>query len=306
MHSANNQYKSYKIKGSVRDYMQHIRNEIPNNADRRLIREQLIPVINHIERINLNYYPDFSPILKQYGFTSRNIRDFINLNFERLSRNIIFPHERQIIKSNDNEKSIMLIRLILESAEEFLNSIIYFIQNKPTKVKNTEFLLNCIKYHINQMNMSTLYPQQNNNNTFNSNNILNCNNIQNYNIGNYSNNINNSRGNNNDTNINSSNNVDSNNNHSSLNNINMKENKSDSSDINDINDDNNNRYAPITNLDRDVTDNEQSGNNKIIITEEKTFNDSFLDESMFDNPFDYNPDDYGFIDYDKFNDFQDI
>ena len=90
----------------------------------------------------------------------------------------------------------------------------------------------------------------------------------------------------------------------------MKENKSDSSDINDINDDNNNRYAPITNLDPDVTDNEQSGNNKIIITEEKTFNDkfndSFLDESMFDNPFDYNPDDYGFIDYDKFNDFQDI
>lgn len=170
MHSANNQYKSYKIKGSVRDYMQHIRNEIPNNADRRLIREQLIPVINHIERINLNYYPDFSPILKQYGFTSRNIRDFINLNFERLSRNIIFPHERQIIKSNDNEKSIMLIRLVLESAEEFLKSIIYFIQNKPTKVKNTEFLLNCIKYHINQMNMSTLYPQQNNN-TFNSNNI---------------------------------------------------------------------------------------------------------------------------------------
>ena len=91
----------------------------------------------------------------------------------------------------------------------------------------------------------------------------------------------------------------------------MKENKSDSSDINDINDDNNNRYAPITNLDPDVTDNEQSGNNKIIITEEKTFNDkfndSFLDESIFNNSFDYyNPDDYRFIDYGMLNEFQDI
>lgn len=298
MNSVNRQYKSHKIKGTVIDYMQNVRNDIPNNADRRLLREQLIPVIIHIEKCNLNYYPDFSEILKQHDFTSINIRDLILLYFERLNTNIIFPGDRQIKKSNDNEKSIMLIRLVLESAEEFLNSIIIFIQNNQTKVKKTQDLLNDINSEIKRMYQSTFVPQQNNNNIYNFNNILNYNSMINHNISNNGNSINSNTSHNNDTNSNSINNNDPNSNCSNngdnnniddsmLNNINLNENNYNS---NDNNDDNNNKYNPIPNIESENTENtentenKQSKNNEISNADEEAVSDNLSVQDIIDDP----------------------
>lgn len=136
----------------------------PINNERKMMLKLLKYCVNYLDNNRVYFYQDFIISLKNFGLKNNDINNFI-LDFHKYINkqnqnedisSINWINRRCIIKSNFNEKNLIINCLVHKYPNEILYFIHYFIQEKYPNLLKVEIFFQEFQNKIDQLLCSAI------------------------------------------------------------------------------------------------------------------------------------------------------
>lgn len=126
------------------------------SKDRYYMAEMIKPNILFLDHYGISNYQNFYQLLHSYNFKSNDINEMITefkdyINSYNLNCQIEWIKKRELKKSNNGEKNVILNRLAVEYSNEIIDFILYFASKKLNNCSNIEILVKEFKSKINTL-----------------------------------------------------------------------------------------------------------------------------------------------------------
>lgn len=133
-----------------RDDFSKISQKCINNKDQKEMVDQLNPIIAYLDQNNIEHYHNFYARFEREGFKSDNVRELIEIVICKLGKENDFLKNREIKKSNKYVKNILILRLMHEFQDVFINETKRYIINKNINIESMQNLIDGLEYLINK------------------------------------------------------------------------------------------------------------------------------------------------------------
>lgn len=121
-----------------------------NNKDQKDMVDQLNLIIAYLDQNNIEHYHNFYARFKDQGFKRDNVRELIEIVICKLGKENDFLKKRENKKSNKYVKNILILRLIHEFQDVFVDETKRYIINKNINIERMQNLIDGLEYLINE------------------------------------------------------------------------------------------------------------------------------------------------------------